>query len=121
MKTKALDRAGRERTIILWFAIRIQHDNCKYATSYEIARGLGLSASGKFRAILKGMVSSGQLHQITAGTEEAKRLDSDGLWKERQGRWKGSGYMLANGTYGRPSRSIKVKSKGVQKGQLELL
>lgn len=121
MKTKALDRAGRERTIILWFAIRIQHDNYSYATSYEIARGLGLSASGKFRAILNTMVSNGQLHKIIAGTPEAKLLAKSGLWKDRQGRWKGSGYMLANGTFERPSRSISITSKGAQKGQLELL
>lgn len=121
MKTKALDRAGRKRTILLWFAIRIQHDNLSYATSYEIAGGLGLSASGKFRLILKEMADDGLLHQIQAGSEEAILLAQNGLWKERQGRWKGSGYMLANGTYERPSRSIKVTSKGVQKGQLRLI
>lgn len=121
MKTKALDRAGRERTIILWFADRIKHDNCRYATSYEIARGLGLSASGKFRSILKEMVFNGLLHQIEAGSQEALELASAGLWKERQGRWKGSGYMLAEGTYERPSRSITVKSNGVLKGQMKLL
>lgn len=121
MKTKALDRAGRERTIILWFAIRIQHDNLSYATSYDIAKGLGLSPSSKLRAILSEMVSKGQLHQIIAGTDEAKRLASSGLWKERNGRWKGRGYMLAPKTYERPSRSIKVNIKGVQKGQLKLM
>ena len=121
MKYKALDRAGRKMTIITWFAIRIQHDNCSYATSYDIARGLGLSASGKFRSILNEMVSDGTLTRIEAGSKEAEALASLGLWKARQGRWKGSGYMLANGTYKRPSRSIKVNSKGATKGQLELL
>lgn len=121
MKTKALDRAGRERTITLWFAIRIQHDNYAYATSYDIARGLGLSASGKFRLILKGMVENGILHRIEAHSDEAIALAEKGLWKERQGRFQGSGYMLANGTYGRPYRRINVKQNGVQKGQLELL
>jgi len=120
VKVKALDRAGRERTVIMWFAIRIQHDNLSYASSYEIARGLGLSASGKFRSILGGMVSKGLLTKIEAGSEEAQVLASEGLWKERQGRWKGSGYMLAEGTYERPSRSIKVNSKGALKGQLSL-
>lgn len=105
-KVKALDRVGRKRTILIWFAIRIQHDNDSYATSYAIARGLGLSASSKFRSILNEMVSDGLLDRIAI---------------EKKGRMKGSGYMLADGTFERPSRSIKVKSKGVQKGQLELL
>lgn len=105
MAGKALERGARKRTIILWFAVRIQHDNYEYATSYAIAKGLGLSASGKLRLILKEMFSEGLL--------DRKEVDT--------GHWKGSGYMLAEGTYERPSRSIKVKSKGVQKGQLELL
>lgn len=121
MKHKALDRAGRKLTIIQWFAIRIQHHNLSYATSYDIARGLGLSASGKLRLILNEMVSDGSLTRIEAGSEEAEVLASKGLWKARQGRWKGSGYMLAKGTFQRPSRSIKVTHKGAAKGQLELL
>jgi len=106
VKTKALDRAGRKQTILLWFAIRIQKHNLKAATSYAIARGLGLSASGKLRLILNEMVSEGLLECVEV---------------EKKGRWKGSGYMLAAGTYERPSRSIKVNRKGVQKGQMELL
>lgn len=107
MKVKALDRAGRKATILLWFAIRIQHDNEQFATSYAIARGLGLSASGKLRSILNEMCSEGPL----------TRLDVS-----KKGRWKGSGYMLAKGTYSRPShRSIPVKYKGGQEGQLELI
>lgn len=104
-KVKALDRAGRKRTIILWFAIRVQNNNELPATSYAIARGLGLSASSKLRLILNEMVSDGLLSR-------------DAVTKT--GRWNGSGYMLAEGTYGRPSRSIKVKSKGVPRGQLEM-
>lgn len=105
-KVKALDRAGRKRTILIWFAVRIQHDNDSYATSYAIARGLGLSASSKFRSILNEMVSEGLLTKIDV---------------RKTGRMDGSGYMLADGTYERPKRSIKVNKKGVQKGQLELL
>lgn len=102
MKTKALDRAGRKRTIIIWFAIRIQHDNLKAATSYEIAKGLGLSASQKLRAILNEMASEGLLKTVEV---------------KKQGRWKGSGYMLADGTYTRPRRTIKVTSRH---GQMEM-
>lgn len=105
MKKKALDRAGRKRTILLWFQIRIQHDNLEYATSYEIARGLGLSASQKLRVILNEMVSEGLLDVIEIS---------------KTGRMRGSGYMLASGTFERPSRSISIKQNGVQKGQLEL-
>ncbi len=97
MGNKALSRAERERTILIWFAIRIQHENLERATSYEIARGLGLSASGKLRMILKGMVESGL-------------LDSQEVAK--QGRYKGSGYMLAEGTFIKPTRTIKVTRKG---------
>jgi hypothetical protein len=105
MKHKALDRAGRKLTIVTWFAIRIQHNNMTYATSYEVARGLGLSASGKLRAILREMVDDGTL--------QAKEMD-------KQGRWKGSGYMLADGTYSRPRRTIQLTRNGKQLGQLEM-
>lgn len=104
-KTKALDRAGRKRTIILWFSIRIQKDNYEYATSYAIAKGLGLSASGKLRLILNEMVSDGTLTR--------KELD-------KKGRWKGSSYMLAENAYTRPSRSIKINKKGGLVGQMEM-
>lgn len=106
MKHKALDRAGRKMTIIQWFAIRIQHDNKSYATSYEIARGLGLSASDKLRKILNEMVSEGTLKSIVL---------------EKSGRMKGSGYMLADNTYNEPRRrSIAIKTRGASVGQMEL-
>ena len=106
MKIKALDRAGRMRTIIHTLAIRIQHDNYDYASSYWIAKQLGLSPSQKLRVMLNEMTEGGLLERC--------QLD-------KKGRWKGWGYRLAKGQYERPVRSIKVKSNGVQKGQLELL
>jgi hypothetical protein len=106
MKTKALDRAGRKITIVHVLAIRIQHDNYDYASSYWIAKQLRLSPSQKLRVMLNEMTADGLL--------ECCQLD-------KRGRWQGWGYRLAKGTYERPSRSIKVKSKGVPKGQLELL
>jgi hypothetical protein len=106
MKTKALDRAGRKMTIITWFAIRIQHDNYDYATSYEIARGIGLSASDKLRKILNEMVSDGTLKSVEL---------------HKSGRMKGSGYMLADNTYNRPRKqSIPIKSRGQLIGQMEM-
>lgn len=105
MKHKALDRAGRKLTIVTWFAIRIQHNNMTYATSYEVARGLGLTASGKLRAILREMVDDGTLQAV----EMAK-----------QGRWKGSGFMLAEGTYSRPRRTIQLNRNGKHLDQMEM-
>lgn len=106
MKHKALDRAGRKATIITWFAIRIQHDNLTYATSYEIARGLGLSASGKLRDMLREMVEDGTL--------QTRLMD-------KQGRWKGSGYMLADKTYKVPrKKTIAINRRGALVGQMEM-
>lgn len=106
MKYKALDRAGRKATIITWFQIRIQHDNYAYATSYEIAKGLGLSASGKLRNILNEMVEDGTLKTVE---------------KSKSGRWKGSGYMLANTEMPASlKRLINLVSKGAVVGQMEL-
>jgi len=106
MKHKALDRAGRKRTIIHLLAIRIQHDNYEYATSYDIARGLGLAASGKLRTILSEMVAEGVLESEVV---------------HKQGRWQGIGYRLAEGTYAAPKkRSIQINKRGAAIGQMEL-
>ena len=105
-KYKALDRAGRKFTIIQWFAIRIQKDNLNHATSYEIAKGLGLSPSGKLRKILNEMCSDGTLQFVET---------------DKQGRWKGRGYMLADGTFQRPQkRTIAIRGRGRQLGQMEM-
>lgn len=105
MKTKALDRVGRKRTIIIWFSIRIQHDDERPATSYEIAKGLGLSPSQKLRLVLNEMVSEGVLKVTEV---------------QKQGRWKGRGYMLADGTYERPKRTIPIVRKGRSVDQMSL-
>ena len=102
MKTKALDRAGRKRTIIFMFAERVRCHNEKFATSNEVAKALGLSPSSKLRNILNEMVAEGLLQSVIVN---------------KQGRWQGRGYMLADGTYQSPQRTIIVKSR---KGQLEL-
>lgn len=105
MKVKALDRAGRKQTVILWFAIRIQKGDKSFQTSYAIAKGLGLSASGKLRDILNEMVKDGTLERVE---------------KEKIGRWKGSSYMLKEGTYQAPRRTINFLSKGKVVGQMEM-
>lgn len=106
VKTKALDRAGRKASIKLWFAIRIQRDNDEYATSYDIARGLGLAASGKLRTILSEMVAEGVLESVVV---------------HKQGRWQGNGYRLAKGTYAAPKkRSISINKRGAAIGQMEM-
>ncbi len=94
MRRKALERGERKRTIILWFAIRIQAHNKAYATSYEIAHGLGLSPSQKLRDILNECVSEGLL--------EVKEHN-------KNGRFPGRGYMLKKGTYKEPYRVLKMK------------
>jgi hypothetical protein len=106
MKKKALDRAERKASIKLWFAIRIQHDNYEYATSYNIARGLDLAASGKLRTILSEMVAEGVLESVVV---------------RKQGRWQGNGYRLAEGTYAAPKkRSISINKRGAAIGQMEM-
>lgn len=103
MKTKALDRAGRKDTIILWFAIRIQKHNLSYATSYAIAHGLGLSPSQKLREILNEMVESGLL---------------DVKEHNKKGRFAGRSYMLAKGTFHEPRRVLKMKINSKQEDML---
>jgi hypothetical protein len=106
MKHKALDRAGRKATIIQVFKIRLQHDNRSPATSYEVAKLLGLSASDKLRKILNEMVEDGTLKCV----EHIKK-----------GRMKGSGYMLAEDSENAPrKKTIAIKSKGALVGQLEM-
>jgi len=108
-RKKALRKEEREIQVINWFAIRIQHDNDEYATCYEIARGLGLSASSHLGAILKGM-------------EEKGSLESTAL--ERSGRWPSRGYRLKRGTFERPKKQqtkIKLTFGRANARQLELL
>lgn len=107
MRKKALLVEEREFQVINWFAIRIQHDNDKYATIYEIARGLSLSPSHKLRLIVNGLVKKGSL--------DVKDLD-------RKGRWPSRGYMLKSGSFQRPQKQT-VKMNFTVKGikQMELL
>lgn len=97
-KIKALDRAGRKQTIKLWFEIKMDKGDKSPKTSYAIAKGLGLSASDKLRKILNEMVDDGTLERTPL---------------EKQGRWKGSGYMLKEGTYQKPRRTISFRCKGI--------
>lgn len=107
MRKKALTIEEREIQVINWFSIRIQHDNEDMATSYEIARGLGMSPSSHLRSILNGMV-------------EKEMLERENL--SRSGRWQCWGYKLKQGTFQRPpkqARIISIKSaKGIS--QMEL-
>jgi hypothetical protein len=106
MRKKALLPEERKMQIVNWFAIRIQHDNDTFATSHQIAKGLGLAPSQKLRNWLYEMVSAGVLHAVEIN---------------KNGRWKGWGFMLADGTFQRPkkeTRQLKITYKGVS--QLEL-
>ena len=105
MKKKALAREDRMDQIILWFAIRVEKHNESYATPHEIARGLGLAPSTKFRSMLTDLVKLGRL--------DAKPVS-------KSGRYPGKVYMLAEGTFNRPTRAINLTIRGKQAGQLEL-
>lgn len=106
MRKKALKKEERKIQIINWFAIRIQHDNERFATANEIARGMGLASSQKLRNWLYEMVAEGSLSAVEV---------------QKQGRWPGLGFMLREGTFQRPkkqTREIKFTHRGVS--QLEL-
>jgi len=105
MKKKALPRDERKFQVIQWFAIRIKDSNESYATPHEIARGLGLEPSTKFRQMLTEMVNAGVL--------DAKPV-------AKPGRYPGKVYMLTEGSFARPRRSIALKLRGQEVGQLEL-
>lgn len=107
MRKKALIVEEREIQVINWFSIRIQHDNVDMATSYEIARGLGMSPSSHLRRILDGMVDKGMLV-----SEEI----------QKPGRFPGRGYMLRRGTFKRPPKqAIRLNFGNVNNRQMELL
>jgi len=106
MRKKALTKEERKIQVVNWFAIRIQHDNDGFATANEIAKGMGLTPSQKLRNWLYEMVQDGVLHAVEV---------------QKQGRWKGWGFMLADGTFQRPkkqTREIKFTHRG--QTQLEL-
>jgi len=100
VRKKALTKDERKIQIITWFAIRIQHDNDEYASSYEIAGGLGLSPSTHLRNIINELVPT-KLEKIKI---------------ERSGRWDGWGYRLARGTFDRPrksQRALVINCRGI--------
>jgi len=105
MKRKALTKEERRNQVVMWFAIRIQNNNEAYATPHEIARGLGLEPSTKFRQMLNGMVEDSVLEAVPVA---------------KSGRYPGKVYMLTAGTYVRPRRTINLNARGRQAGQLEL-
>lgn len=107
MRKKALSNEEREIQVVNWFQIRLQHDNEDSASLSEIARGLGMSPSTHLRAILEGMVDTGQLEKSVL---------------QRSGRWQGWGYNLKQGTFQRPPRkaiTLNFSRKGIK--QLELM
>jgi len=106
MRKKALTKEERKIQVVNWFAIRIQHDNYDFATANQIAKGMGLAPSQKLRNWLYEMVKDGVLHAVEV---------------KKQGRWKGWGFMLADGTFQRPAqqtRMIKFTQQGIS--QMEL-
>jgi hypothetical protein len=96
MRKKSLTKDERKIQIINWFSIRIQHDNDDYATSYEIARGMGLSPSTHLRKIIGELEDDGSLESTTL---------------EKSGRWLSRGYRLKRGTFQRPPKQENSKIK----------
>jgi len=105
MKKKALAKEDRLDQIITWFAIRVQKGNEDYATPHQIAKGLGLAPSTKFRGWLSELVNAGRL---------------DAIEVHKSGRYPGKVYMLKAGSFYRPVRTIPLNVKGKPSGQLEL-
>jgi len=107
MRKKALTKDQRKIQVITWFAIRIQKDNDNYASSAEIAKGLGMSPSSHLNKIIGELVTERRLERSTL---------------ERSGRWTGWGYRLQRGTFEQPQRrqiELKFHTKGI--AQMELL
>jgi len=92
VKTKALLRADRQDQIVLWFQIRLEKGIDQYCSINQIAKGLGLAPSTKFRKMVE---------EITP-----KRLEKIQL--RRQGRWPGFGYRLARGTFEYPKKKERL-------------
>lgn len=107
MRIKALKRDDRKNQVVLQFAIWIQNDRAEHwATSYEIARALNVSASTHFRKILDEMVNDGLLVAE---------------YRQQSGRWDARFYMLAPDTYTPPKpRKIAINPGKKNSAQLEM-
>jgi len=81
------------------FAIDIQHGQKQWLTTNQIAARVGMSRTGKFKAMLDDMVLDGRL--VFRVNPYPKH-------------WPGYQYQLTPGTYQEPSlRTIKLSAKGV--------
>ena len=105
---KSYSRAKRREQIINQLKIWHQSGYAKEATSYKLAKALGLNASPHFRDILNELVGSGDLESRTA---------------VQSGRWRTKFYLLADRhiiTEKFSRRHISIKKRGVAVGQLEM-
>lgn len=106
-KQKAYRRAQRKQQVIEQLTIWLQNDYAQQATSYKLAKALGMNASPHFNSILLEMVGDGILEMTVT--------DQPGRWATRM-------YKL-NVAYYREKfspRTISVQKRGVAVGQLEL-
>lgn len=107
MRKKSLTKDEREIQIIQLFADRVQVDNWKSASMYEIARGLKMSPSSHLARLIKPLVDNGVLLK--------KRM-------KKSGRWDGWGYKPSKKHFRKPQRTVVINftQNGI-KYQLEQL
>jgi hypothetical protein len=105
---RAYRRSARKQQVIKQLCIWYQNGYATGATSYKLAKALGLRPSQKFRDILNEMVTDGDL--------ECEVM-------ELAGRWDAKFYLLTEKhliTEKFLRRRISVKSRGQAVGQLEM-
>lgn len=101
-------RAQRKQQIITLLKIWKQSGYAESATSYKIAKGLGMRPQQAILRLLYEMVDEGDLHKELV---------------QRPGRWEGYEFLLTEKhviTEKFSRRHISLKKRGVVVGQLEM-
>lgn len=105
-KPKAYKRSVRKQQVIKQLAIWRENGFATEATSYKLARALGLEPSTKFSQLLNEMVAENLLTVVE---------------RDRAGRFTTRFYSLVGHYHGLfAKRVIKVNKRGENVGQLEL-
>lgn len=109
MSLQNYSRGERKVQVRMTLLLRAKRGNGDEMTMYQVARALGMKPSQHVSRILAEMVAEGQLvcRQVSG----------------RPGRWNTFYYGLPDGIKSAVvhfTRSIAVRAKGVQVGQLEL-
>ena len=105
---KAYRRSKRKEQVINTLLILRQHENQTEATSYGLAKRLGMEPAQTFRDMLNEMVEEGDLNVVE---------------RDQTGRFRTRFYLLTEKhliTKKYHRRHISVRSRGVTVGQLEM-